>query len=242
MNVSNALFYRIEAQQYYIKLKTLNGRWSMAAMTLEDGMGWLVQCQKLCLTGISHYSASLIELLLNQPKSAHIVYNLKLNLNNLVRVILLQLTSLRSKSLFAGFVTELHNVALGKPTEQISTYLDGTSDKAVDGEKTASSINGNCMQTKLEVQPWWKVDLQELYLVYELHITNQVDCCGTTYYIIFPNYKELVATLNYKQCHSNSIMTNIIFQYSNLRDIFNNGTLINFGRYSQFSYANKSGM
>ncbi|XP_070580739.1 fucolectin-like [Ptychodera flava] len=75
----------------------------------------------------------------------------------------------------------LVNVALNKKAMQSSTSgnaLDGTADKAIDGNKDSDLKEGqSCTLTKKEFGPWWKVDLGRAYDIYQIVITNRQDCC-----------------------------------------------------------------
>ncbi|XP_062523278.1 uncharacterized protein LOC134197940 [Corticium candelabrum] len=69
------------------------------------------------------------------------------------------------------------NLALGKPTVQSSTVWNGTPNLGVDGDPNPTYNIGTCTHTTSEKNPWWRVDLQDEYLVTSIHITNRGDCC-----------------------------------------------------------------
>ena len=74
-----------------------------------------------------------------------------------------------------------NQIAAGKPTYQISTYVYlGDSQNAVDGNPDRHYMFGqSCSHTKEdETDPWWLVDLGKEYLIQNVLITNRKDCCG----------------------------------------------------------------
>jgi len=80
--------------------------------------------------------------------------------------------------LFSG--SGLTNVALNKPATQ-STYhqLLGRPENVVDGNKSTSL--SQCTHTAIpDTNPdrWWRVDLQGMFEIHTVVITNRGDCCG----------------------------------------------------------------
>ena len=80
--------------------------------------------------------------------------------------------------LFSG--SRLTNVALNKPATQ-STYhgLYGRPENVVDGNKNTSI--SQCTHTAFaDSNPdrWWRVDLQGMFEIHTVVITNRGDCCG----------------------------------------------------------------
>ena len=63
------------------------------------------------------------------------------------------------------------NLALWKPTKQSATLHSLVSSKAVDGSKTKP----NCSQTTSTRGSWWQVDLEAVYEIREVVITNVQD-------------------------------------------------------------------
>ena len=67
------------------------------------------------------------------------------------------------------------NIALGKPTQQSSTYSNPnnfTSGQAVDGNpNTITNTNNGANE-------WWMVDFQGTYQINNITIYNRPDCCG----------------------------------------------------------------
>ncbi|XP_062523611.1 uncharacterized protein LOC134198266 [Corticium candelabrum] len=112
------------------------------------------------------------------------------------------------------------NLALGKPTTQISTHFRGYSFRAVDGNPNPDYFNYACSHTYSETKPWWRVDLQEQFLVTSLRITNRGDCCGDRLNNLHirvgislefdgnNNPKCLAHMWNIRQGHTNTIMCN----------------------------------
>jgi len=70
----------------------------------------------------------------------------------------------------------LENVALNKPSYQVSTYTDHL------GEHNASLANdgivNTCARSQSETNPWWAVDLGVETLVAQVNVTNSGDNAG----------------------------------------------------------------
>ena len=47
----------------------------------------------------------------------------------------------------------------------------------MDGNKDSVYGNGSCIHTTNN-KPWWEVDLQAIYIIKKVGITNRGDCCG----------------------------------------------------------------
>ncbi|XP_067653393.1 fucolectin-1-like [Haliotis asinina] len=85
-------------------------------------------------------------------------------------------------ALFSVTGVDLPNLALNKPTAQISTLAPHTSGLAVDGNKASDMKNGSCTFTAgsyLPSKQWWQVDLQQIFSVLTVSLTNRGDCCHT---------------------------------------------------------------
>ena len=69
-------------------------------------------------------------------------------------------------------------MAFRKHTDQ-SSYSSSSDDsnKAVDGNSNTSSLAGLCSLTNLELNPWWRVDLERIEPVSEVYVVNSGDCC-----------------------------------------------------------------
>lgn len=72
----------------------------------------------------------------------------------------------------------MRNLAWGKPTKQSSTNMFNYSSNAVDGKSDPMSTNRSCAITRLSFGSWWQVDLQAMYSIHEVVVTNLADCCG----------------------------------------------------------------
>ena len=73
------------------------------------------------------------------------------------------------------------NLALRKATEQSSTYGNGISSLAVDGDTDGTRgpwNNPSIIHTQRETQPWWQVDLGAESEIQEIVIHNRTDCCA----------------------------------------------------------------
>ncbi|KAK2887366.1 hypothetical protein Q8A67_015594 [Cirrhinus molitorella] len=53
----------------------------------------------------------------------------------------------------------------------------GDAEHAVDGNKETDYMKGSCTHTDSELDPWWRVDLKDVYSVSKVIITTRVDCC-----------------------------------------------------------------
>ncbi|XP_031794191.1 uncharacterized protein LOC111721074 [Sarcophilus harrisii] len=70
-------------------------------------------------------------------------------------------------------------VSRGKPAFQSSTFSPlGSPERAVDGFLFSDFKKGSCMQTNLENDPWWMVDLGSIHTVESVSITSRRDCCS----------------------------------------------------------------
>jgi len=87
----------------------------------------------------------------------------------------------------------LHNVAVNKPSYQVSTLTDQfgahNASLANDGSRQTNyedRVNG-CARSQRETNPWWAVDLGVETLVTQVNLTNRgddagSDLCFTVYY------------------------------------------------------------
>uniref|UniRef100_A0A3Q4GT30 Si:ch73-359m17.2 n=1 Tax=Neolamprologus brichardi TaxID=32507 RepID=A0A3Q4GT30_NEOBR len=68
----------------------------------------------------------------------------------------------------------LYNLALKKTAVQSSTSgTVGIAGKAVDGNRDANYQSGSCTLTNAESDPWWRVDLVNVYTIGTVMITNR---------------------------------------------------------------------
>jgi len=70
------------------------------------------------------------------------------------------------------------NAAQGKPVAQSSTVNGAAATRAVDGKTNTMFSGGSCTQTKEEMEPWWRVDLEKAMTVSTVQLWNRGDCCG----------------------------------------------------------------
>lgn len=74
------------------------------------------------------------------------------------------------------------NLSLKRATSQSSTYNAGgytyPSKLAVDGNQGTSGNYGGCTHTYSNTPSWWKVALDSESEVYEVKVTNRMDCCS----------------------------------------------------------------
>jgi len=64
------------------------------------------------------------------------------------------------------------NLALGRPTDQLSTLGTFDSSKAVDGNSDGVLAHGSCSHTVKPKPAFWQVDLQKVYDIGEVVITG----------------------------------------------------------------------
>ena len=70
------------------------------------------------------------------------------------------------------------NLALGKPARQSSLhYPYSVASTAVDGDRNPSMGAGSCTHTQSDTGAWWEVDLQDVYPVKYVQITNRYGKC-----------------------------------------------------------------
>ncbi|XP_052459332.1 uncharacterized protein LOC128017809 isoform X1 [Carassius gibelio] len=70
------------------------------------------------------------------------------------------------------------NLALGGQAVQTSTYDNfGDAQNAIDGNRQSMYALRSCSHTNGDKDPWWRVDLKDVYRVTRVSITNRGDCC-----------------------------------------------------------------
>nr|XP_046237212.1 uncharacterized protein LOC124054838 [Scatophagus argus] len=67
------------------------------------------------------------------------------------------------------------NVALNKKADQSSENESGAAGRAVDGNRDSRFQSGSCTLTNTETDPWWRVDLHNVYKITVVMITNSND-------------------------------------------------------------------
>jgi len=70
------------------------------------------------------------------------------------------------------------NLALGKPTRQSSQYQDAGPNRAVDGNRNSYLDARSCTHTLNTKGSWWQVDLEAVYEIRDVVITNRGDAAG----------------------------------------------------------------
>ena len=71
------------------------------------------------------------------------------------------------------------DVVQGKPTTQSSLSTGGVSSRAVDGNTNNNFWSGQSSTlTNTEIQPWWAVDLEQDFDIYQVVVHKRGDCCG----------------------------------------------------------------
>uniref|UniRef100_A0A8C1PK85 Fucolectin tachylectin-4 pentraxin-1 domain-containing protein n=1 Tax=Cyprinus carpio TaxID=7962 RepID=A0A8C1PK85_CYPCA len=70
------------------------------------------------------------------------------------------------------------NLALGGKAVQSTTYSSfGAAQNAIDGNRQSIHALGSCSVTNGDKDPWWRVDLLNVYRITRVSITNRGDCC-----------------------------------------------------------------
>ncbi|XP_067300745.1 fucolectin-1-like [Pseudorasbora parva] len=72
----------------------------------------------------------------------------------------------------------LGNLAVDKATTQSSTSGDWFAQKAIDGNRGLQQVHTGCSSTLNETNPWWRLDLHDVYRVSKVVVTNRNDCCA----------------------------------------------------------------
>uniref|UniRef100_A0A4W5LMG2 Fucolectin tachylectin-4 pentraxin-1 domain-containing protein n=1 Tax=Hucho hucho TaxID=62062 RepID=A0A4W5LMG2_9TELE len=67
------------------------------------------------------------------------------------------------------------NVALKGVATQSSLYGDGQAHNAIDGNRESNYHKRSCTHTEQDTNPWWRVDLLDVYRVTAVTITNRGD-------------------------------------------------------------------
>ncbi|XP_073692872.1 uncharacterized protein [Garra rufa] len=70
------------------------------------------------------------------------------------------------------------NLAVGGAVIQSSTSGDWFAEKAIDSNRGLQQLYTGCSSTLSETNPWWRLDLHQVYRVSEVVITNRKDCCA----------------------------------------------------------------
>ncbi|ROL51274.1 Fucolectin-1 [Anabarilius grahami] len=83
-----------------------------------------------------------------------------------------EILTLCEVEVFAG------NLALGATAVQSTTYPQSGAQNAVDGNRNPIFSRQSCSATNADRNPWWRVDLLEVYKITRVSITNRGDCCA----------------------------------------------------------------
>jgi len=92
------------------------------------------------------------------------------------------------------------NVALGKHTSQSSEGWGGSSSRAVDGNISGNWGQRSVTHTQRDVNPWWKVNLEQSYNIDQIGVHLRTDCCtDRSIGFIVQVINDGVVTFNYTQ-------------------------------------------
>ncbi|XP_073533090.1 uncharacterized protein [Phyllobates terribilis] len=72
------------------------------------------------------------------------------------------------------------NIARNGEASQVTlpqSQVMGYAKNAIDGVKNVFYMNGSCTHTTKVKNPWWKLDLKQIYRISTVVITNRMDCC-----------------------------------------------------------------
>nr|XP_054772191.1 SCO-spondin-like [Lytechinus pictus] len=98
-----------------------------------------------------------------------------------------------------------------KPTSQSSTASGGDSYRAVDNDFNSNFSSGSCMETDVELNPWWQVDLGGVYQVRSVSIYVRSDDCLDCTWTLTPLVVRLGVSSTPKE---NMRCGNIVESYS----------------------------
>jgi hypothetical protein len=83
------------------------------------------------------------------------------------------------------YLDDAVNVAFEKPTEMSSILNVYESKFGVDGDRHQSLRYKTCFHTLEEDNPWWRVDLAGIYVIFAIRLFNRLDCCSKYADILF---------------------------------------------------------
>ncbi|KAL1272090.1 hypothetical protein QQF64_031106 [Cirrhinus molitorella] len=70
------------------------------------------------------------------------------------------------------------NLAVGGSVIQSSTSANWFAEKAIDSNRGLQQLYMGCSSTLNETNPWWRLDLRQIYRVNQVVVTNRKDCCA----------------------------------------------------------------
>jgi len=74
---------------------------------------------------------------------------------------------------------DMHYLDLSKGEVMQSSIEAGAgAERAIDGKTNGVFKDGSCTHTKIQTNPWWRVQLVTRHLVNEVSVWNRADCCG----------------------------------------------------------------
>ncbi|XDV19284.1 hypothetical protein PO909_024783 [Leuciscus waleckii] len=76
------------------------------------------------------------------------------------------------------FIHFLGNRAVGGAATQSSTSGDWFAEKAIDSNRGLQQLNTGCSSTLNQTNPWWRLDLRDVYRITEVVVTNRKHCCA----------------------------------------------------------------
>ncbi|RXN14163.1 hypothetical protein ROHU_009164 [Labeo rohita] len=68
------------------------------------------------------------------------------------------------------------NMAVDGAATQSSTFMSWFAEKAIDSNRGLQK-NTSCSSTLNETNPWWRLDLRDVYKIRKVVVTNRNDCC-----------------------------------------------------------------
>uniref|UniRef100_A0A8C5QRS9 Pentraxin (PTX) domain-containing protein n=1 Tax=Leptobrachium leishanense TaxID=445787 RepID=A0A8C5QRS9_9ANUR len=82
-------------------------------------------------------------------------------------------------SWFEDLFDDCVNLAFRGISSQSSKYDRlGAAENAIDGSSSTNYLSGHCSHTDLDIEPWWRLDLTNVYNVTKVKLTNRGDCCN----------------------------------------------------------------
>ncbi|XP_053375208.1 uncharacterized protein LOC128547225 [Mercenaria mercenaria] len=83
-----------------------------------------------------------------------------------------------------GVQDDVTNVALRKTAEMSTINQEHLFDESlgIDGISDQYMLKESCFETAEEDNPWWRVDLFDIYVIFLVRLYNRLDCCSDSAY------------------------------------------------------------
>uniref|UniRef100_A0A8C7F948 Si:ch73-126o18.1 n=1 Tax=Oncorhynchus kisutch TaxID=8019 RepID=A0A8C7F948_ONCKI len=75
-------------------------------------------------------------------------------------------------------IEKIIQISVGVAAQSSLFYWEYSPSKVIDGNRNSNyNYGGSCSSTAFNTNPWWRVDLLDVYRVTAVNITNRGDCC-----------------------------------------------------------------